>query len=107
MNNNITYVAMDTQKKQHTIAALSTESGEFVEMVIANTAREIGRMVKKIKKLSEGQIHFCYEAGVCGFALKRRLEGLGCRCAATIAVARELAGFIWSMLNEYNTRKAA
>ena len=29
-------------KKKHTIAALSTESGEFVEMVIANTARCIG-----------------------------------------------------------------
>ena len=72
---------MDTHKKQHKIAALSTESGEFIEMVIANNAREISRMVKKIKKLSDEQIHFCYEAGVCGFALKRRLEGLGCRCA--------------------------
>ena len=61
MNNNITYVAMDTHKKQHTIAALSTQSGEFVEMAVANTAREIGRMVKKIKKLSDGPIHFCYE----------------------------------------------
>jgi transposase len=23
---------------------------------------------------------FCYEAGVCGFTLQRRIEALGCKC---------------------------
>ena len=52
MSNYITYVAMDTHKKQHKIAVLSTESGEFIEMVIANTAREIGRMVNKMRLIA-------------------------------------------------------
>ena len=77
----ITYVAMDTHKKQHSLAVLATETGETIEMTIANTTREITKMVKKIKKLSDAPIRFCYEAGVCGFALKRKLEALGCECA--------------------------
>ena len=81
MDNILTYVAMDTHKKQHNVAFILPGSDEIIEMVVANTAREIGRMVKKIKKLSPGQVHFCYEAGVCGFTLKRRIEGLGCQCA--------------------------
>ena len=81
MDNILTYVAMDTHKKQHKVAFILPGSDEIIEMVVANTAREIGRMVKKIKKLSSGQVHFCYEAGVCGFTVKRRIEGLGCRCA--------------------------
>ncbi len=71
MDNILTYVAMDTHKKQHNVAFILPGSAEIIEMVVANTAREIGRMVKKIKKLSSGQVHFCYEAGVCGFTLKR------------------------------------
>ncbi len=81
MNNSITYVAMDTHKKQHSVAFILPSSDEIVEVVVANTVREIERMVKKIKKLSSGQVNFCYEAGVCGFTLKRRIEGLGCKCA--------------------------
>ena len=77
----ITYVAMDTHKKQHRVAILATETGETVEMTIANTTKEITKMVKKIKKLSDSPIRICYEAGVCGFALKRKLESLGCQCA--------------------------
>lgn len=53
MENSITYVAMDTHKKQIKIAALLTENGEILEMSIANTVRDIGKMVKKVKKLSE------------------------------------------------------
>lgn len=81
MDNILTYVAMDTHKKQHNVAVILPGSAEIIEMVVANTVREIGRMVKKIKKISPGQVHFCYEAGVCGFTLKRRIEGLGCQCA--------------------------
>ena len=81
MDNILTYVAMDTHKKQHNVAFILPDSDEIIEMVVANTAREIGRMVKKIKKFSPWQVHFCYEAGVCGFTLKRRIEGLDCQCA--------------------------
>lgn len=81
MNDMITYVGIDAHKKQHKLAAILPGSDEIIEMVIANTPREIAKMVKKLKKLSLGPVHFCYEAGVCGFTLKRRIESLGCRCA--------------------------
>ncbi len=37
-------------------------------------------MVNKIKKHAPADVAFCYEAGVCGFTLKRRIEALGCKC---------------------------
>jgi transposase len=69
---------MDTHKKQHQVAWVHPDTGEIQEFTVANTTREIERMVKRIRKQAPGEIHVCYEAGVCGFTLKRRLEGLGC-----------------------------
>jgi len=48
--------------------------------VTLDPARNIKKMVNKIKKHAPGKAEFCYEAGVCGFTLKRRIEQLGCRC---------------------------
>ena len=71
---------MDTHKKLHTLAIDIPGLDKIAEMTIANTQREITRMVKKITKATKGPIHFCYEAGVCGFTLQRQIEALGCRC---------------------------
>ncbi|MCD6174863.1 MAG: hypothetical protein J7K65_03735 [Planctomycetes bacterium] len=38
-------------------------------------------MTKKVIKQALGDVEFCYEAGVCGFVLKRRIEVHGCHCA--------------------------
>lgn len=81
MKNSITYVGMDTHKKEHKIAAIFPGQEEILEMVVPNQAREISKMVKKLQKQAPGQVHFCYEAGVCGFALQRRIEASGGRCA--------------------------
>jgi transposase len=77
---NITKVALDTHKKQHTAALLDCETGETEVFTVKNTLKDIKKMVAKIKKRFSGPFHFCYEAGVCGFVLKRRLEALGCQC---------------------------
>ena len=81
MNNTITYVAMDTHKKQHKIALHYPCQEEIVEFAINNTVRDIKKMVNKIKKQAPGKIKFCYEAGVCGFTLKRRIEQFDCHCS--------------------------
>jgi transposase len=81
MKNNITYVAMDTHKKDHKIALHHPNDEQVIQFVIKNTADEIKKMVAKIKKHALSDIKFCYEAGVCGFTLKRRIEALGCQCA--------------------------
>jgi transposase len=80
MENTITYAAMDTHKKHHKIALQYPNQEELVEFTVENNLRDIKKMVNKIKKQAPGEIEFCYEAGVCGFALKRRIEQLGCRC---------------------------
>lgn len=74
MKTNIIYVAMDTQKKQHQVAWAAPDTGEIREYTVRNTAHEIERMVKKIRKQAASEIAVCYEAGVCGFVLQRRLQ---------------------------------
>ncbi len=80
MNNTITYVAMDTHKKDHKIALHYPGHEEVVRFVVKNNVRNIKRMVNKIKKQASADVKFCYESGVCGFTLKRRIEALGCKC---------------------------
>jgi transposase len=80
---------MDTHKKQHKVALYYPGDEQIVEFTIKNTTRDIRKMVSKIKKRAPADIAFCYEAGVCGFALKRRVEALDCKCAV-IALDKEV-----------------
>ena len=81
MNNSITYVAMDTHKKQHRVAIAYPNDEVIVEFSVKNTPSEIRKMVRKVKRNAPGEIKFCYEAGVCGFTLQRRIEALKCKCS--------------------------
>jgi transposase len=76
----ITYVAMDVHKKQHQAASGNPQTGEIETFSVSNTEKELTRMVKRLRKRCKGEIHVCYEAGVCGFVLQRRLVKLGCVC---------------------------
>ncbi len=76
----ITYVAMDVHKKQHSIAMLLPGADKPIEWTIHNNDREIKRMVKRLEKVAPGQIEICYEAGVCGFALQRKLSTQRIKC---------------------------
>ena len=77
-----TYVAMDVHKKQHSIAMLlpdtKTESPE--EWTVLNTAAQMHKMVRRIRKKAPGPVVICYEAGVCGFALQRQIQTEGVAC---------------------------
>jgi transposase len=81
MENTITYIAMDTHKKEHKIALHYPGQEESVSLMAKNTSSEISKMVRKILRKAPGEVQFCYEAGVCGFNLKRKIESLGCKCA--------------------------
>jgi transposase len=85
----ITYVAMDVHKKQHEVAVMYGDTGELRRFTVANTPEELARMVKRIRRQGPGEIHICYEAGVCGFVLKRRLEKLGCVCQVNLKRSRQ------------------
>ena len=70
MKSNLTHVALDAHKKQHHVALADPRTGELRTFTVMNTARDVAKMVKRIKKEASGEVHFCYEAGVCGFGLR-------------------------------------
>ena len=72
---------MDTHKKEHKVALHYPDKEVIENITIRNTASEISKMVKKILKKAPSEVWFCYEAGVCGFDLKRKIESLGCKCS--------------------------
>lgn len=80
MENSITHVAMDTHKKQHSVAVAYADTGEIQVFTVKNTVRDIKKMVKKIQRQAPDAVRFCYEAGVCGFTLKRQIEAVGSSC---------------------------
>ena len=80
MNKDITYVALDAHKKQHRVAMVLPGEREAVEWTVNNEEREIRRMVKRIRKQAPGPIVAAYEAGPCGFALARQIEGESVKC---------------------------
>ena len=81
MNTSITYVAMDTHKKQHRVALVYPNDERVIEFSVKNTPAEIRKMVRKIQRHAPGGVAFCYEAGVCGFTLQRRIQALDCQCS--------------------------
>ena len=81
MENSITYVAMDTHKKSHEVALYYPGNAQTERFAIRNSASEISKMVRKILRKAPGEVQFCYEAGVCGFDLKRKIESSGSKCA--------------------------
>ena len=77
MKNSITYVSMDTHKKEHHVALHYPGQEEIVRFTVRNTVREITKMTKKVIKQAPGDVEFCYEAGFCGYWIHRQLEGYG------------------------------
>ena len=80
MEKSTTYVALDAHKKQHTVAMLLPGEEEAEVWTVPNTARDIRRMVRRVRKRGTGVVAFCYEAGVCGFGLQRQIEAAGAAC---------------------------
>ncbi len=93
MNNSteITYVAMDVHKKKHSVAMILPGSDTITQWTINNNDREIKRMIKRLEKVAPGEIEVCYEAGVCGFALQRKIrtKRINCKVIAPSLVPRK------------------
>jgi transposase len=77
----ITFVALDSHKKEHAVAVVYPHTGELAQWTVRNTQKDVAKMVKNIKRQTPGEVRFCYEAGVCGFVLKRWIEAHGCSCS--------------------------
>src|SRR5215208_1826425 len=75
------FVGLDVHKKTISVAMAEATTGAEVRFygTIANTPDTVRRLCKKLTKDGQ-QLHFCYEAGPCGFAVQRQLGRLGHRC---------------------------
>jgi transposase len=82
MTHNTAFIGLDTHKE--TIAVAIAEDGRNGEVrYYGQIANEPAAVLKLVKKLANtyDKLHFCYEAGPCGYALQRQLVGLGHECA--------------------------
>lgn len=78
MDGFITWVGVDAHKKTLAIAVLHADRREPEEFTIENTAPAVKKLVRRLEREAKGrEIRVCYEAGPCGYALKRQLEEAG------------------------------
>lgn len=78
---NTTFVGLDVHKKSIVGAILPPGKEKPEELgKINNEPSAVKRLVKKLKKRSDGPIVACYEAGACGYDLQRMLTSLGIQC---------------------------
>lgn len=75
-----TYVGLDAHKKEIKIAAYIGGQEDPVEWKLANDARSIRRMIRRVNREGGGSVLYCYEAGPLGFTLYRRILAAGSDC---------------------------
>ena len=73
-NSSTVWVGLDAHKKSINVAAV--RGPELVlEVVVANEPKAVRRLARRLAKLGgDEEVRCCYEAGPCGFVLKRQLE---------------------------------
>ena len=74
MKNVITYVGIDAHKKDLYIAMLVGTAKTAVTWQVANEARAVKRLARKLEREAPGGVRAFYEAGPCGYALQRQLK---------------------------------
>jgi transposase len=78
----VNYIGLDVHKK-NIVMGESREIGESsITGEYPNTDSGIKKLLRKLTKLLENyELKICYEAGPCGYALKRILDSKGFNCA--------------------------
>ena len=80
MGQDITWVGLDTSKREHAVAILDPDSREPRETLVRNQPKALNRFARRLLREATGEVRVCYEAGPCGFALQRELERAGLKC---------------------------
>lgn len=81
MTENTLFVGLDVHKKTIAVAVVEGAAGAEVRFhgTIENTPEALRTLCRKLSKGGQ-QLHYCYEAGPCGYGVRRRLTELGHRC---------------------------
>lgn len=75
------YVGLDVHKDTIAVALAHEGRGEAVYYgEVPHTPAAVSKLVKRLA-FEGSALHFCYEAGPCGYGLQRQLRGLGQPCA--------------------------
>ncbi len=76
-----TFVGLDVHKKSTSVALAETGRNGEVRFhgEIASTPEAMRRLVDNLGRRGR-RLHFCYEAGPCGYGMHRLLRGLGQDC---------------------------
>lgn len=80
MNDCITVVGMDVSKEKIAVAVLPSKMEQITEeLMIENHPKAVEKLVKRLA--SKGLVEFVYEAGPCGYELRRQITEMGHKCA--------------------------
>lgn len=74
-------VGIDAHSKSLSVAVILPGSERVdEEWQIPHDERSLRRLAKRLREIAPGPMHAVYEAGPCGYALKRKLDALGIPC---------------------------
>src|SRR5215204_5204714 len=75
------FIGLDVHKKTISVALIDAAASATVRFygTIVNTPDTLRVLSRKLSR-DRGQLHFCYEAGPCGYGVQRQLTRLGHRC---------------------------
>lgn len=81
MAENTLFVGLDVHKKTISIAVVAGDADAAVRFygTIENCPDALRSVCRKLSKVGQN-LHFCYEAGPCGYGVQRQLARLGHRC---------------------------
>lgn len=74
----VVYGGLDVHKETISAYLFNRETGEMAEQVLRNEKRTLLRAVRRWQKM--GELRLCYEAGSCGYVIKRWLDEEGVTC---------------------------
>ena len=75
-----TYVGLDVHKDEIVVSMLVGGGAEPVEWKARHDKRGVGRLIRRLEEGGLGEVECAYEAGPCGYALQRQLQGAGIGC---------------------------
>jgi transposase len=75
-----TYVGIDAHKDTLYVAMLLPGRKAATEWQLPNGTHAARKLARKLEREAQGEVHSCYEAGPCGYALQRQLVTQGVRC---------------------------
>lgn len=74
------FIGLDVHKETIAVAVAKWDRNEAESWgTIPNTPHSVEKLLRKLR-LPAGQLHFCYEAGPCGYSLYRQLVKAGAKC---------------------------